>query len=141
MMQLFNFLGALLMLASVQAGLSLRNHTCWMTPKLHPNPNLRCGWHGPLDPSRISTMGGPSIVTDLASCASLCHDEVGSGCISFGFTDGSCQLYNRSLLNMNIAPPSSTDISSIVFYNKGCWKQECILVPQPCTCTARVVGQ
>jgi hypothetical protein len=137
-MQFSYLFSTLLALASVQAVVIPKNRTCTMVPKSNPNPNIRCGWSGPLDPSRISTMGEDSVVTDLVSCASLCHST--PGCISFGMTDLSCQLYNRSLLNMNIALPNNATTSQTTFYNKGCWKQECTIAPKPCVCTEKVVG-
>jgi hypothetical protein len=138
-MQLSYLFTTFLTLASVQGVVIPKNRICTMNPKLHPNPNLRCGWPGPLDPSRISTIGEPSTVTDLASCADLCHST--KGCISFGLTGESCQIYDRSLLNMNIALPNITSDLSTVFYNKGCWKQECTIAPKPCVCTEKVVGK
>jgi len=113
---------------------------CQMVHKPSPNPNLRCGWPGPLDASRVAILSAPSVVADLTSCADVCHDT--AGCISFGFTfnDQSCQLYSKSLLTMNIASPNSTVANSTTYYNTGCWQKQCAPVPQSCVCTEHFDG-
>ena len=103
--------------------------TCQMVHKPSPNSNLRCGWPGPLDASRVATLDTPSVVADLPGCAEMCHDT--AGCVSFGFTfnDQACQLYSKSLLTMNIASPNSTVANSTTYYNTGCWQKQCAPVP------------
>ena len=112
--------------------------SCNMILKPEHNPNIRCGWPGPLVPGQIATLGLPFTVSDLESCAELCHDD--RNCISFGLTAASCQLYSKSLLDMGIEPALPGADLSTTFYNKGCWKPVCTAPPTPCLCTARVTG-
>lgn len=113
--------------------------SCQMVHKPTPGPNLRCGWPGPLDQNRVSTLGNSSFTSTLELCADLCHST--GDCVSFGFSnEQACQLYDKSLLNMNIALPNGTTGSSTTFYNHGCWKQECATVSNPCVCTAKFTG-
>jgi len=139
-MHLSFVLGAMMMLtASVHSGPVPRpSQSCTMVHKSTPKPALRCGWHGPLDPARVSPLEPPMTVLDLASCADACR--VNHECVSFGLTGDQCQLYNRSLINMNITPPGISTDTSTVFYNRGCWQQQCSTAPKSCLCTAKVTG-
>jgi hypothetical protein len=133
------FLGALLSLATVNAGLVPKPaKSCTIVQKPNPKSGLRCGWHGPLDPTRISALSSPVEVKSVASCADLCRSN--HQCISFGLTGDQCQLYNKSLINMNITPPNMSNNTSTTFYNRGCWQQQCSIAPGSCLCTAKVTG-
>lgn len=131
--------------ASDAPAVSNAKQHCTMVQKLHPNPSLRCGWHGPLDSDKEKKLHALTPVEDVAVCASLC--QLTQNCVSFGFglTTNQCQMYSKSLMNMDISPQdaNSTDLTT-VFYNRKCWKQNCVKVPRepaPCVCTAKVTGQ
>ena len=132
-------LAALAALAHVQAlpasGPSDAPGSCQMLQKPTPNPNLRCGWPGPLDPVRVRTLGTAGTAADLETCAEVCY--MNAKCVSFGYSrNQTCQLYSRSLLLMNTAPTDDATDSSTTFYNRGCWRQDCAVVAKPCVCTA-----
>lgn len=132
------FSGLLSLVAVHAAPVDGPAQTCTMVHKPKPKAALRCGWHGPLDPARVSPLHTPITVEDLASCADLCRTN--HECISFGFSGDQCQMYNKSLLNMNITPPNISNNTSTVFYNRGCWERRCSTTPSSCLCTAKVTG-
>lgn len=117
------------LLATTQA-----KQTCELVPKPHPNPNIRCGWTGPLNETLVSPLGSPCDVLDLQACAQTCQDN--KQCISFGLTDKtSCQLYSRSLIDMGIVNGDAS--SPTIFYNHRCWMESC---SNQCVCTEKVTG-
>jgi len=72
-------------LSSVNAAVIQSEHgarlNCTTVQKPSPNPNIHCGWHGPLDPTRKSELGLSTPVQDLTGHAILCHAT--SVCIRF----------------------------------------------------------
>lgn len=115
-----------------------QHRTCNLILKPQHNPNIRCGWHGPLVQSRVRQLEGPSVVLDLPSCASICYGN--PACISFAYNtdDQQCQTFSKSLLNMGIAEPDIKN-GTAVYYNIGCWSRRCS--PKACICTARSTGK
>lgn len=143
-MYLYNVLGALAALSSVHAAMippavdaniKKPEQSCSMVLRSKQNPNLHCGEPGPLDSSRIKTLGEPSSVTDAASCATLCRDT--RGCISFDASNNQCQMFSTSLDNMGIADSEGQPGN---LFNIGCWQQKCAAVTtntsSDCVCTS-----
>lgn len=111
--------------------------TCSQVPKPTYNPNLFCNVYGSMNEARISLLGSPTVIADAASCASVCKGT--AGCISFGFSQSttSCQMYGKSLRDMEM---NATFTGDIIYYNHGCWMQSCSEIALPCVCTQTATG-
>jgi hypothetical protein len=108
-------------IAFAQSTVGNSRASCPMVPKRQTS-NLICGSTGTLDENKISLLYIKGNVADAATCADSCRETY--KCMSFGhYADQSCHFYAKGLKSMGFS--SQTNTNSTIFYNKGCWRQDC----------------